>query len=100
MLFHVDIDPRADLIGGFFLVHGLETVIGCGVKSEGWLTVYQGVTLGGNGGRRIVNEVEISQPYIEDGMTIYTGAFVLEPVHIGEGTVIKAGSIISHDIEV
>lgn len=47
LLFHVDIDFRADLAGGFVLIHGLGVVIGAGVISEGPLKVYQGVTLGG-----------------------------------------------------
>lgn len=38
MLFHVDIDYRADLAGGFVLVHGLGTVIGKTVISKGPLT--------------------------------------------------------------
>lgn len=48
LLFHVDIDYRADLAGGIRLVHGLGTVIGHETKSLGNLTIYQGVTIGGN----------------------------------------------------
>lgn len=47
LLFHADIDFRADLGGGFVLVHGLGVVIGSSVMSTGPLTVYQGVTIGG-----------------------------------------------------
>lgn len=51
ILYHVDIDYRARLAPGFKLVHGLGVVIGAGVVSEGPLTVYQGVTIGGSRGR-------------------------------------------------
>lgn len=51
VLFHVDLDYKAKLAPGFRLVHGLGVVIGAGVVSEGPLTVYQGVTLGGSHGR-------------------------------------------------
>lgn len=47
LLFHVDIDYRADLAGGFVLVHGLGTVIGKNVISKGPLIVYQHVNSGG-----------------------------------------------------
>ena len=32
--YHVDIDYRADLAGGFVLIHGMGTVIGCEVYSR------------------------------------------------------------------
>lgn len=51
MLYHVDLDYKAKLAPGFRLVHGLGVVIGAGVVSEGPLTVYQGVTIGGSHGR-------------------------------------------------
>jgi len=51
MLYDVDLDYKAKLAPGFRLVHGLGVVIGAGVVSEGPLTVYQGVTIGGSHGR-------------------------------------------------
>lgn len=51
MLYHVDLDYKAKLAPGFRLVHGPGVVIGAGVVSEGPLTVYQGVTIGGSHGR-------------------------------------------------
>lgn len=99
MWFHVDIDPRADLAGGFLLVHGLGTVIGCHVKSEGWITVYQGITLGGNQGREKVLEdgTIIQQPLLKDKVIIYTDVGVFGPVVLSEGTVVKAKEIVTHD---
>lgn len=100
MLFHVDIDYRADLAGGFVLIHGLGTVIGRSVCSRGRLTVYQGVTIGGNNNLSRVDEKgrEWWQPLLEDNVKICTNACVFGPIIISEGTLVKAGSIVSHSM--
>lgn len=100
MLFHVDIDYRADLAGGFVLVHGLGTVIGCEVCSKGRLTVYQGVTIGGNCGKvRIDSDGKTrGQPIFGKNVTIYTDVSIFGPVVIGDNVVIKAKSLITHDV--
>lgn len=100
MLFHVDIDYRADLAGGFVLVHGLGTVIGKSVRSKGRLTVYQGVTIGGNNGKIRLDEAgkSFGQPIIGENVKVYTGAGIYGPVIVQDKTVIKAGSIVTHDI--
>lgn len=102
LLFHVDIDYRADLAGGFMLVHGLGTVIGRDVKSLGRLTVYQHVTLGGSGNGRPGwidgDGHEHRMPLLEDNVKIYTGAIVVGGIKISKNTTIKAGQIISHDM--
>ena len=100
LLFHVDIDYKADLAGGFVLIHGLGTVIGGSVRSEGRMIIYQGVTIGGNNGktRNLENGKTLYQPLLKDNVTIYTNACVFGPVIINENTIIKAGSMITHDI--
>ncbi len=101
LLFHVDIDYRADLAGGFVLVHGLGTVIGKNVISLGRLKVYQNVTIGGGNGlppRQDPDGKLRGMPIIKDNCVIYTGAIVVGGITIGENTVIKAGSIVSRDI--
>lgn len=101
LLFHVDIDYRADLAGGFVLVHGLGTVIGRYVVSEGPITVYQHVTLGGGNGRRgriDENGKEWPMPLFKGNNKIYAGAFVIGGIVIGENTIIKAGHTISKDV--
>lgn len=101
LLFHVDIDYRANLAGGFVLVHGLGTVIGRSVISKGKLTVYQHVTIGGGNGKpcRVDPDgVERGMPLFLGDTKIYTGAIVVGGIVISEGTVIKAGSIISKDM--
>lgn len=96
MLFSVDIDYRADLAGGFVLIHGLGTVIGHEVISKGKLVVYQGVTIGGNQGRTYkVGDKLITQPYFEGDVKIYSGASIYGPVYLESGTTIKARSVIT-----
>lgn len=101
LLFHVDIDYRANLAGGFVLVHGLGTVIGKDVISKGKLVVYQHVTLGGgNGkpGRRDPDGNVRGMPLLENNVKIYTGATVIGGITVGENSMIKAGSVISRDV--
>jgi len=100
MLFHVDIDYRSNLAGGFVLVHGLGTVIGKEVCSEGKLPVYQGVTIGGNKGKiRVDEEGNVwRQPLLGKDVIIYSGAALFGPIIIADGVEVKAGSIISKDI--
>lgn len=100
MFYHVDIDYRADLAGGFVLMHGIGTVIGKEVISKGKLVVYQGVCLGGNGNKQRADETgkPWTQPRIENNVKIYTGAYIFGPAIIHENIIIKAGSIITHDI--
>jgi serine O-acetyltransferase len=100
VVFNVDIDYRAELAGGFVLVHGLGTVVGKNVRSLGKLRVYQGVTLGGSRGKcRDTSEYgTIDMPVLEDGVCVYTNACVFGPVIVSENTVIKAGKIIAQDV--
>lgn len=100
MYFHVDIDYRADLAGGFVLVHGLGTVIGCEVCSKGRLTVYQGVTIGGNNGKTRVDEngKVWGQALLGNNVTIYTDAAIFGPVIISDNSVIKAKQLVTTDL--
>lgn len=101
MLYHVDIDYRARLAPGFKLVHGLGVVIGEGVVSEGHLTLYQGVTLGGTNGKyRDDGSGRLFwQPHFGKDVVIYTGSCVFGPVCVGDGAIVKAGRIITKDVE-
>lgn len=98
LLFSVDIDYRCDLAGGFVLIHGIGVVIGRYVQSEGSLTLYQGVTLGGAGKERLYEGEILLQPLLKENVTIYTDAKVFGPVIIGKNNHIKAGEIVVDDI--
>ncbi|HHV65850.1 MAG TPA: hypothetical protein GXX46_12400 [Peptococcaceae bacterium] len=99
LLFHVDIDYRANLAGGLVLVHGLGVVIGSGVKSKGKLKVYQGVTIGGNKSKfRVIDGKKQWMPVLEDGVVLYTDCKLFGPIIIAPNTKINAASIITEDI--
>ena len=101
VLFHVDLDYKAQLAAGFKLVHGLRVVIGEGVVSEGPLTVYQGVTVGGSRGHhRDDGRGEVFwQPHFGSNVIIYSNACVFGPVYDGDGAIVKAARIVTKDVE-
>ncbi|MBQ6421507.1 MAG: hypothetical protein IJK02_10575 [Clostridia bacterium] len=98
VIYSCDIDYRADLAGGFVLVHGIGTVIGRYVRSEGLLRVYQGVTIGGS--NRLKGEYAertFRQPVLKDNVCVYTGAKIFGPVVIGKNNIVKSGAIVTED---
>lgn len=103
IIFNIDIDYRSSLSGGLVIKHGLGIVIGKDVISRGRLTIYQGVTLGGNAGKKALymemgRSFEIEQPVLLENVVIYTDAKVFGPVVIGRNNIIKAGSIVISDM--
>lgn len=99
LLYHVDIEYRADLAGGLNIVHGLGIVIGKNVVTKGKVRIYQGVTLGGAGKvRTLENGKKVTQPIIEDNVTLYSHCMVLGPVVISANSIVKAGKIVTEDI--
>lgn len=99
IVFSIDIDYRANLAGGFVIKHGIGIVIGKDVKSLGKLTIYQGVTIGGNNWKtKMTNYGLLSQPLIEKNVIIYTGSMIFGPIIVGENNIIKAGSKIFSNI--
>ncbi len=101
LLFHVDLDYRANLAGGFVLVHGLGTVIGKNVITKGPIRVYQQVTLGGGNGKpgRLDEDGVIrGMPLFGSNCVVYTGAIVVGGITIADNSMIKAGSIVTQDV--
>ena len=88
----IDIHPGARIGRRFFVDHGTGVVIGetCTIGDN--VKIYQGVTLGARsfpkdqGGRAIKGAKR--HPDIDHDVTIYSGATILGPVHIGHGSVI------------
>ena len=96
----IDINSGAEIGEYFFIDHGTGVVIGETTEIGNNVKLYQGVTLGGNNGkeRELENGEMLYQPLLKDGVKIYTNASVFGPVIVSENTIIKAGSIISHDL--
>lgn len=74
--------------GGVFIQHGNSTIIHA--QKIGYnFSVYQNVTIGDNGK---------GVPVIGNNVTIYTGAVVVGPIHIGDNAIIGANATIVKDV--
>ena len=85
----IEIHPGAKIGRRFFIDHGMGVVIGETTEIGDDVLMYQGVVLGGtslNKGKR--------HPTIGNNVVIGTGAKVLGPIEIGEGSRIGAGSVV------
>lgn len=90
----IEIHPGATIGKGLFIDHGMGVVIGETAEIGDYVTLYQGVTLGGTGkdkGKR--------HPTIGDEVVIGSGAKVLGPITVASGSKIGANSVVLHNIE-
>lgn len=86
IIFSSEIHPECVIAGTIIFPHPQGIVIGQGVLIEGWVTMYQGVTLGTYGDR--------GYPTIKDRTLIGVNAVVLGQVRVGPDVVVKAGSLV------
>lgn len=98
IVFSVDIDYRANIGRNFMLIHGIGTVIGYDVTIGENVKIYQGVTLGGNGKQRNINNNIHTQPIIGNNCIIYTNACIFGAVIVSDNSKVKACKIITSDI--
>ncbi|OPY57925.1 MAG: Serine acetyltransferase [Pelotomaculum sp. PtaU1.Bin035] len=85
----IEIHPGAKIGKGLFIDHGNGVVIGETAEIGDYVTIYQGVTLGGTG-----KEKEKRHPTIGDNVVISTGAKVLGSFTVGNNSRIGAGSVV------
>lgn len=88
----IEIHPGATIGKALFIDHGTGVVIGETTIIGDYVTIYQGVTLGGTG-----KDTGKRHPTIGDRVTIGAGAKILGPIHIAAGTKIGAGSVVLID---
>jgi len=89
----IDIHPGAKIGKGVFIDHGLGVVIGETAEIGDYVTIYQGVTLGGTGkdnGKR--------HPTIGDNVVVSSGAKVLGPFKVGNNSKIGAGAVVLKEV--
>lgn len=95
LLTGADISPLADIEGGFVLVYPVCTIV-LG-KAGRNLTVIGHSGFGGG-----MSSLNIGAgpglPVIGDDVWLDLGAFILGPVHVGDGVVIKARSLVTSDV--
>ena len=89
----IEIHPGASIGKGFFIDHGIGTIIGETAEIGENVTIYQGVTLGANSnmnGKR--------HPTIYDNVIIYSGAKIIGNICVGRNSVIGAGAVVVKSI--
>jgi serine O-acetyltransferase len=89
----IEIHPAARIGAGFFIDHGMGTVIGETSEIGEAVTLYHNVTLGGVSWKK-----EKRHPTVDDHVVIGAGAQVLGPIHIGARSRIGANSVVVKDI--
>ena len=89
----IEIHPGAKIGKGFFIDHGMGTVIGETTEIGRNVTVYQGVTLGGTG-----KEKGKRHPTIGDNVVVATGAKILGSFTVGNDSKIGAGSVVLSEV--
>ncbi|WP_273166310.1 DapH/DapD/GlmU-related protein [Marinobacter sp.] len=77
-----------------FYHNGLGVVVHPRARIGSGCSIYQNVTIGGNGKERSENGV----PEIESDVFIGAGAIIIGPIKVGEHAVIGANSVINFDV--
>ena len=89
----IEIHPAAVIGEGLFIDHGMGVVIGETTQIGDNVTIYQGATLGGTG-----KDVGKRHPTIGNNVVIGSGAKVLGPFTVGEGSKIGASAVVLKEV--
>lgn len=89
----IEIHPGAQIGQGFFIDHGMGTVIGETAEIGDNVTLYHNVTLGGVSWEKVKRH-----PTLEDHVVVGAGAQVLGPIVIGAHSRIGANSVVVKDV--
>lgn len=89
----IEIHPGAQIGEGLFIDHGRGVVIGETTIIGDNVTLYQGVTLGGNG-----KEKGKRHPTLGNNVMVSAGAKVLGSFTIGDNSKIGAGSVVLQEV--
>ena len=89
----IEIHPGATIGKGLFIDHGSGVIIGETTIIGDNVTLYQGVTLGGNG-----KETGKRHPTLEDNVMVSAGAKIIGSFTIGANSKIGAGSVVIEEV--
>ena len=90
----IEIHPGATIGKALFIDHGMGVVIGETTEIGDYVTLYQGVTLGGTGkdkGKR--------HPTLGNYVIVGSGAKILGPIEISDYSKIGANSVVLEDVK-
>ena len=85
----IEIHPSAKIGTGFFIDHGMGVVIGETAEVGDFVTLFQGVTLGGTGKERGKRH-----PTLGNHVVVGAGAKILGGIRIGDNVKIGANSVV------
>ena len=88
-VFGVDIHPAATIDSPVMIDHATGVVIGETTKIKKNVSIFQGVTLGGN-----TFTQEDRHPKIDEGVSIYASSTILGNINVGRNSVVAAGSLV------
>ena len=96
----IEIHPRANIGKNLFIDHGMGVVIGETSEIGKNVTIYHAVTLGGASPSINAESQrdEKRHPTIGDNVVIGSGAQVIGPVKIGNGSRIAANAVVVNDV--
>ncbi|MBI5853895.1 MAG: serine O-acetyltransferase [Nitrospirae bacterium] len=89
----IEIHPSAKIGTGFFIDHGMGVVIGETAEIGDYVTLFQGVTLGGTG-----KEHGKRHPTLGNHVVVGAGAKILGGIKIGDNVKIGANSVVSKNV--
>ncbi|MEE1032643.1 MAG: serine O-acetyltransferase EpsC [Ruminococcus sp.] len=89
----IEIHPGATIGKGLFIDHGSGVIIGETTIIGDNVTLYQGVTLGGNG-----KETGKRHPTLEDNVMVSAGAKIIGSFTVGKNSKIGAGSVVINEV--
>lgn len=89
----IEIHPGAKIGRGFFIDHGMGVVIGETAEIGDNCTLYHGVTLGGTSWAK-----EKRHPTLGDDVVIGSGAKILGPFTVGNGSKIGSNSVVVKEV--
>jgi serine O-acetyltransferase len=89
----VEIHPSAKIGTGFFIDHGMGVVIGETAEVGDYVTLFQGVTLGGTGKERGKRH-----PTLGNHVVVGAGAKILGGISIGDNVKIGANSVVLKNV--
>ena len=89
----IEIHPSAKIGTGFFIDHGMGVVIGETAEVGDYVTLFQGVTLGGTGKERGKRH-----PTLGNHVVVGAGAKILGGITIGDNVKIGANSVVLKNV--
>src|SRR5581483_8898486 len=89
----IEIHPAAKIGTGFFIDHGMGVVIGETAEIGDYVTLFQGVTLGGTGKERGKRH-----PTLGNHVVVGAGAKILGNINVGNYVKVGAGSVVIRSV--